>query len=354
MSCDLRSLVIALCLLSASGSSLATETADPAESAETDAAPAAVEVRAAPSERSLETATALAESLPNQEQQQLQAADESFLALWLPANAGSPSGAVIIIPGDGESADWPKVISPLRHKLPDAGWHSLSLTLPDPNQPFVPARSTAAIAEPPAAADEAPAVDDAADVSSADEADVAAAADELPATAPDQEATPSEEPPPAVAEPPSDPETLRKNHAARVTARIEAAVAFAQQQQAQTIVLLGHGSGAYWAAHYLKERQPADVRHLVVIAGELPAEYGPALDELLPGLKLATGDFYYKDQLSDRQAAVKRLQASKREQHPAYTQVAMKALPGNTNAEQEQLYRRVRGWLSKQLEPAKP
>jgi hypothetical protein len=343
MPCDLRSPVIALCLLAASGLSRAAETA------ETNAVPTPPEVRAAPSERNAATATALAESLPNQEQQQLQTTDESFLALWLPANTGNPSGAVIIIPGDGESADWPKAISPLRHKLPDAGWHSLSLTLPDPNQPFVPARSTAAVAEPPAAADEAPAADDIADLSSTGEADVAAAADEQPATATDEPAAPSEEPPPAVAEPPSDPETLRENHATRVLARIEAAVAFAQQQQAQTIVLLGHGSGAYWAAHYLKERQPANVRHLLAVASELPAEYGPALDELVPGLKLATGDFYYKDRQSDRQAATKRLQASKREQHPAYTQVAMKALPGNTDAEQEQLYRRVRGWLSAQL-----
>lgn len=351
MFCDLRSLMIALCLLLACGPSLAEETA---ETAETDADPAPPEVRAAPAERSAAAATALAESLPNQEQQQLQATDESFLALWLPANTGSPSGAVIIIPGDGESADWPKAISPLRHKLPDAGWHSLSLTLPDPNQPFVPARSTAAVDEPPAATDEAPAADGADDTSSSDQPAAASPADDQAASAPDEEATPSEEPPPAIAEPPSDPETLRKNHAARVIARIEAAVAFAQQQQAQTIVLLGHGSGAYWAAHYLKERQPANVRHLVVIAGELPADYGPALDELLPGLKLATGDFYYKDRQSDRQAAVKRLQASKRQQHPAYTQVAMKALPGNANAEQEQLYRRIRGWLSKQREPAKP
>ncbi len=89
-----------------------------------------------------------------------------------------------------------------------------------------------------------------------------------------------------------------------------------------------------------------------MVAGELPAEYGPALDELVPGLKLAIGDFYYNDRQSDRQAATKRMQASKRTQHPAYTQVAMAALPGNTNAEQEQLYRRVRGWLSAQLKAA--
>ena len=352
---------LALCLLligihtHAEEQAPADTAAEPA-SAETsaDTAVQTIAVPRAPLlERSEASAMALEQQLLPGEQQQLQTADESFLALWLPANTGNPNGAVIIVPGDGESADWPKTISPLRHKLPDAGWHSLSLTLPDPNQPFVPARSIAANAEPPAAADETPAVDDTADVSSADEPDVAAAADEHPTTAPDEQAAPpSEEPPPAIAEQPSDPETLRESHAARVLARIEAAVAFAQQQQAQTIVLLGHGSGAYWAAHYLKERQPANVQHLLVVAGELPAEYGPALDELVPGLKLATGDFYYKDRQSDRQAATKRMQASKRTQHPAYTQVAMKALPGNTNAEQEQLYRRVRGWLSAQLKAA--
>ena len=348
MPCDLRSLVIALCLLLAGAPSLAEETAETAETDAVPVAPAAPEVRAAPSERSTDTAQALAEVLPDQEQQQLQTADEPFLALWLPANSGSPSGAVIIVPGDGESADWPQTISPLRHKLPDAGWHSLSLTLPDPNQPFVPARATEPVAEPAAPADEAPSADD---TGNADEAAPTDATDEAPAPAADEQSAPSEEPAPA-AEPPSDPETLRQNHAARVIARIEAAVAFAQQRQAQTVVLLGHGSGAYWAARYLQERQPANVRHLVVIGAELPADYGPALDELLPGLKLATGDFYYKDRLGDRQAAVKRLQASKRLQHPAYTQVAMKALPGNTDAEQEQLYRRIRGWLSSQLKAA--
>ena len=348
---------LALCLLLVGIHSHAEEqaptdtTAEPASaeaSADTTAETIAVP-RAPLLERSEVGAIALEQQLLPGEQQQLQTADESFLALWLPANTGSPSGAVIIIPGDGESADWPKVISPLRHKLPDAGWHSLSLTLPDPNQAFVPARATAPIAESPSSTDQAPSADESA---STDEADTTTATDEQPAPAADEQAAPSEAPPPVADEPPSDPETLRKNHGARVLARIEAAVAFAQQQQAQTIVLLGHGSGAYWAAHYLKERQPANVRHLLVVAGELPAEYGPPLEELLPGLKLATGDFYYKDRQSDRQAATKRLQASKREQHPAYTQVAMKALPGNSNAEQEQLYRRIRGWLSTQLKAA--
>ena len=150
------------------------------------------------------------------------------------------------------------------------------------------------------------------------------------------------------------PEEQSKAHAERVLARIEAGIAFAEQQQATTLVLLGHGSGAYWAARYLAERKPAQVKNLLLVAAEVPAGFSPPLEELVPGLQLATGDFFYKDQAVDRTAATTRLQASKRQKHPAYIQVAMKALPGNPGIEQEQLYRRIRGWLSLQFKATEP
>lgn len=61
----------------------------------------------------------------------------------------------------------------------------------------------------------------------------------------------------------------------------------------------------------------------------------PPLEESIPGLKLATGDFFYKDQAADRGSAVRRKQASKRLAHDGYTQIALKALPGNQEAEQK-------------------
>jgi hypothetical protein len=42
------------------------------------------------------------------------------------------------------------------------------------------------------------------------------------------------------------------------------------------------------------------------------------------------------------------LQASKRLKTSAFSQVSLKALPGNNKAQQEQLVRRVRGWLNPQ------
>ena len=69
-------------------------------------------------------ASALERQLPQDEQQQLKAGDETFLALWKPANVGEPTGVVILVPASGESADWPQAIGPLRSKLPDAGFYA--------------------------------------------------------------------------------------------------------------------------------------------------------------------------------------------------------------------------------------
>lgn len=337
----LRPAALALSLLLSTSPLHAEEpTPAPDAPATNDAAPAepTTETRAPLPERSEVEATALEQRLEQKEQQQLKAGDESFLALWLPANVTEPSGAVILVPGDDENADWPQGVGPLRRKLPDGGWHSLSLTLPDPNGDAPPLRDATAEAttptatDTPADTDSAPA-DEATPTEATAETDTAATAESTPAAS----ATPS-------------PEERQKAHAERVLARIEASIGFAEQQQAKTIVLLGHGSGAYWAARYLAERKPAKVSNLLLVAAELPAGFTPPLDELIPQLQLATGDFYYKDQVADRQAALKRSQASKRQKHPAYIQVAMKALPGNREAEQEQLYRRIKGWLTLKMQ----
>lgn len=280
-------------------------------------------------ERSENEAQALQQQLPNTEQQQLSTNAGNFLALWKPANAAEASGVVILIPGDSESADWPQAIGPLRNKLPDVGWSSLSLTLPDPHgqapqvAPAPAAETTRATAE----ADPAAPASEPADAPAPSETAATTQAIPAPEAGPLTQATPEQ-------------------HAERVLARIQAAVAFAQGQKAKRIVLLGHGSGGYWAARYLGNSPSPEVHNLLLVAAQVPAGFSPPLEELVPSLKLAVGDFYYKDQPTDRTTALKRQQASKRQAQPAYVQVAMKALPGNPATEQEQLFRRIRGWLS--------
>jgi dienelactone hydrolase len=311
----------ALCLSLILPCAFSVEAADPAPA--TDEKP--LERQPLP-ERSQEEATALERKIPANEQQQLQAGSDTFLALWKPANTAEPQGAVIIIPGAGETVDWPQAIGPLRRNLPDAQWSSLSITLPDVQSDAIAPRVVEA---PPA-----PKTPDAGSKDSTTAAPIEQAAG--------GEADVTDK---AIAE---TSEEQSKVDAERIFARIDAAIAFAEQQSARSIVVLGHGTGAYWAARYLSEKQTSQVERFVMVAAQTPVKAKPELDELTPTLKLPVADIFYMDKPLDRNAALARLQASKRLKTSAFSQVSLKALPGNSKAQQEQLVRRVRGWLNPQ------
>ena len=276
-------------------------------------------------ERSQSGASALERQIPQQEQQQLQAGSDSFLALWKPANSAQATGVVIIVPGAGENADWPQAIGPLRRKLPDAAWGTLSLSLPDVNVDTLPPR----VIEPPQAAVDTSSKDGSTAAKPVEQAASAEAEGTDPAVVPGAD-------------------EQDKTDAKRIFDRIDAAVAFAQTQSARSVVLLGHGTGAWWAARYMSEKQPSQVQRLIMVAGKTPAARQPDLQQLAPSLKVPTADVFYQDAPQERKNAQERIQAAKRSKNDGYKQVSLTALPGNSAAEQEQLYRRVRGWLSPQ------
>lgn len=316
----------ALCLSLILPCAFSVEAADPAPPPAAEKAAEEKPVERQPLlERSQEEAAALERKVPAQEQQQLQAGSDTFLALWKPANTAEPKGAVILIPGAGETADWPQAIGPLRRKLPDVEWSSLSITLPDLQSDAIAPRVAEAPAAPkttdPGSKDSTTA--EPIEQAAGGEADVA---DKVVAETTEEQS---------------------KADAERIFARIDAALAYAEQQSARSIVVLGHGTGAYWAARYMSERQSSQVEKLLLVAAQTPAKAKPELVELTPTLKLPTADIFYMDKPLDRNAALERMQASKRLKTSAFSQVALQALPDN-KAEQEQLFRRVRGWLNPQ------
>jgi len=309
---------------------LAADAQPPAAAA---AAPATPAPRPPLLERSQEDAQALERLVPKAEQQSLQAGADSFLALWKPANDSDPQGAVIIVPGAGESADWPNAVGPLRRKFPDVGWHSLSVSLPDllADGPQARVEATPAAQAEKNQGESAPAKDTPADANANVAQATAADADTAQGTDAEQAS-----------------EQNDQADAERIFARLDAAVAYAQQHNSRSIVLIGHGSGAYWAARYLSEKQPPQVQKLVMIAAQTPARVEQDLESLTPTLKVPTADVYYATRTGDRNAAEQRLQASKRQKDSQYKQLSLIAMPGNKAAEQEQLFRRVRGWMAPQ------
>ena len=280
---------------------------------------------------------ALQRQLPARQQLTLDGGADPFLSLWLPANQAQPAGLVILLPGEGETADWPTAVGPLRRQLPDIGWSTLSLTLPDGPNAGVQARK----GEPVTVVLEGVEKVEAPEASVEPTAETASAEQE---TTTPPAAEESAEVNTAIA-PLADLAPAEPDHARRVQARLRAALEFARQQQPRTLVLLGHGTGAYWAARFLQEQQPGEVAQLVIVSPRDPEDAEAGLDELLPQLRLATADFYYRDQAKQQAAARERLNAGKRQQHPAYMQIGLQSLPSDARAEQEQLVRRVRGWL---------
>jgi len=65
------------------------------------------------------------------EMQTLNFNGEDFLALFRDATTGDTQGCIILLHGDNEHPDWPNVIHPIRTKLNENSWCTLSIEVPD-------------------------------------------------------------------------------------------------------------------------------------------------------------------------------------------------------------------------------
>ncbi|MTZ13589.1 DUF3530 family protein [Pseudomonas sp. JL972] len=296
--------------------------------------------RSAVQPRSAALADGLRRQLDHDAQLQL-GGDDAFLALWQPANTAKPRGVLIIVPSEGETADWPSVVAPLRRALPEHGWHTLSLTPTDAMTDPLAHLTTPAQASTPAPAEDAVEADAAGADADAD-AEQASAQPAGAGYLPEQTAPADDEP--SAAPTPPEQDATPASHVDRMQARLAAAVEHARSAKPAEIVLVGHGTGAYWASQYLAQMQPKDIRQLIVIDPQRPASAEQSLEDLLSALPTAVGDFH----TDERSAALQRRNAARRADHPDYHQVALPALAADRYGAQEQLVRRVRGWLDRQ------
>lgn len=319
-------------LLLALAATVQAEEAPPA----TEAAPPTPAATLAPAPtRSAEQQEALKRELPAEQQKQLQAGDESFLALLRPSIPAKARGILILVPGDGESADWPNVVAPLRNDLPNYGWDTLSLSLPDPYDPLAALRRSTAPAD----------------------SDAQATAEQTPppvtggsgaAPTPQTQAEAGSGEPAQAATAPVDPEALANAHAERVLAHLAAGIDLALQQGTKPIILVGHGTGAYWAARYLAEKEPSEIHQLVLIDGSEPRDMPPRLVATMGKSDLQIADLVRQPNAA---AAVSRKDRASQKGNKNYRQIELPVHFGDRADEQQQIMRRLRGWLD-HLAPA--
>ena len=308
---------------------------------------------------------------------------EEFFGLFLSERSGSPNGAVLILHDAQQHGHWPQVVAPLREYLPDYGWASLTLELPDAPAATLPARETGQASTPDkeqqqtAAEGETtqeqtanqPAQPDEADVSTAEAID-----SQGPDTSSPQDVTPiasnEDDYEPALPrleklpELPADIDQKQGNQTEQAQQdaeqvylqagrnRINSAIEYLQQQKGQlNLAIIGVGQGASWAIDYVSryslQLDPAEEnKGMVIITIDpdyqqdiIPAHEQQMTDISLPYLELLTREdgpslFFAKR----RQGKMKH---AKRQQYQQIRFTQLASPTGNSN----DLIRRIRGWL---------
>ena len=281
---------------------------------------------------------------------------EHFSALFLPANVAQPRGMVILLPGADESFDWPVVIGPLRKKLPDAGWHTLSLNLPELPLPSLTNNKVLAGITAEQIPVQAPELIDAPeDIEPMDDAELiepeAEIEDEDPlvelaTTAPPLDAEDDDVTP----EPIQPKVIIIPEYPQRISNFLDAALDYAQTLAVEEVVLIGHHEGAHWVLNYQNQHVARLPIRSVLISPRNSELLETSYEALIEASHQPIADFYYKHNAIANAAAQQRLAASRRANRQDYKQISLTTATGVRALEQESLFRRVKGWLNKPVE----
>ena len=239
---------------------------------------------------------------PDTEPVWLETQKESFLGLYQSANNPNPTGGVIILHHDRTSPDWPYLIHALRTNLPDQGWKTLSIAVPEEPKPVLPTRSTNADAPPP--------------------------------------------------------EVDYDNFAESIFERIESGLAHLESKDAKRFMLIGIGSSAYWSSRYATQAGTQRPLSLTMIDALPPTgKVEPPLRTAVTELSIPTMDLFHGSGLNrtqvEKQARL-RINEIRRKGKKNYIQRRLPPTPSATGLEEKRLLSSFRGLFEKHLKDMQP
>ncbi len=264
--------------------------------------------------------------------------NERFLSLWQPDRSGNPRGALLIIHSEGEHPAWPNTTKPLHETLPDYGWATLALSLPEPEQAPIPKRTLAvktALVEK---------TDDQEGSLSTD-----ATENDKPQETEEASQTMAEKPSTSSNNTTVSPEVITEQ-------RLESALRFLHDQGQFNVVILGNGTGAIRANTFLNNNTPKTdspslanakpFRGIVLLNGRnrlptMDTDYkGWFSDPSIPVL-----DIYLNEDQRNQQAAKARKVLAKQKRVEIYKQVRLSHLKYTKGGQENILSRRIRSYL---------
>ncbi|MEH6563876.1 MAG: DUF3530 family protein [Halopseudomonas sp.] len=292
-------------------------------SSDATGAPAEATTRGDPPSRRALYEQVLERELPTQQQRQLDFGGESQLGLFLPAARPKALGGILLIAGPGEHADWPQLIAPARRQLSDAGWNTLSISLPDAPAPT----ETRLLVSAPDS-----------DQAKVDEQQPAETGLQSPDNQPDQPPTEADAAASATA------------YAQRCTQLIQAAWQVLTAEGDKYVAVIARNEAGYWALRAASPPANGQPPHSMVIFA--PRDPGltaqPALGQMLEGWDKPLLEMVNTGNPQGASQAKEHQRIAQRKGYPAYQQWDIDYLKDSVLADAV-LQKRLQGWVERAL-----
>jgi len=306
---------------------------------------------------------------------------QRFFSLFRPESTGYPQGGIILIHENGGHVAQPGVIEGIRTSLPNFGWSTLAISVPDLKQVGLPPRTRSGFVrrnQP----HEAPVTDPSIEQKDEESDHPGSEAEPTPggptadADRPVKETThvlnagrqKDDNQPVDLSEAPADPlDGLFDD----LVGRINASIQYMQASKGQyNLVFLGVGSGAHLLARYAQSQAAAGkataIQGMVLVNANQSLQPGGAvrdastpntanpsavsLPDLLANLYMPILDLYHDNSAGNIANAKIRLDQASRYHLTSYTQVRIPPVSRQSYSRNNRVIRRVRGWLAKYAE----
>jgi hypothetical protein len=306
---------------------------------------------------------------------------EDYYGLFLADATGSPQGGVLILHDSQQHGHWPDIVAPLREYLPEHGWTTLTIELPD-----TPARLRIArediIVQPRSANSSTDTNEDHSaaglePITTGQDGEPLLTEDAIDNAGPDLQGQPVELKE-DIADTPTDEslepalpklaklpdladEALAETAVPKETAvdpiehyrkqnqqRIFAAMEYLRSKGQLNLVIIGYGIGAAWAIDYLAQQEDAneDKKGLTLVTIDaLPSSYSTmVMNQQLEKIKLPFLDLIQPNKAYALKQGKARRAIMNRNKNEKYQQIITSNMP-SYNEDENPTNRRIRGWL---------
>lgn len=287
---------------------------------------------------------------------------EKFVGLWQPDTSGQPLGAVLLLHGEGHTPDWPQTVQALRKNLPEFGWATLSIGLPNPELKPVPPREIKAVKASEEKQTNATTASNTKDTNKTKTEEPATSeAEEIYDDSTDSISGGRIKPPAAEQSPATKPTRPAEEI---VAARLRQALQFLNEKGQFNIVLLGEGMGAARALAFINQlpkpqketranakakmiaKRPIRAFIMVNARNRIPHQ-DTLLTDYLSDTELPILDISFAYHYLDKIEITERKLAAKQKHLKHYNAIKIMAPTSQIFDGENQLTRRIRGFLDK-------